>query len=110
MKNGGCQSSCQGDSSWIEINVTAVFKRRFQQFVSSNYIKNVNFLSNNFCLRTKCRSSLLIFLITEMNVINIVQGEVFISISLLLPPFSNQVVEWCTLLKFATNYCYLVYC
>ena len=42
-----------------------------------------------------------------MNVINIVQVEVFMSISLLLPPFSNQVVEWCTLLRI-TNILFIV--
>ena len=32
------------------------------------------------------------------------KGEVFISISLLLPPFSNQVVKWCTLLKITVTW------
>ena len=32
------------------------------------------------------------------------KGKVFIGISLLLPPFSNQVVEWCTLLKIAITW------
>ena len=32
------------------------------------------------------------------------KGKVFIRISLILPHFSNQVVEWCTLLKITATW------
>ena len=97
-----CVCVCKYVSMYVDacINIACVHGRYVYRFIYIYVYKYLFLMSICLCI-CMCEymyvNVCMLFFITEWMSSILYKGEVFISISLLLPPFSNQVVEWCTL-------------